>query len=77
MIKNKNLLILLFVGFILLSCSQNKTEKTQSITDPRIKEIDSVIIARNKQDLFQGQIVITENGNVIYENIFDKSCGCY
>lgn len=68
MIKNKNLLILLFVGFILLSCSQNKTEKTQSITDPRIKEIDSVIIARNKQDLFQGQIVITENGNVIYEN---------
>jgi len=65
--KIKSLLILLLGVFILFSCSQHKKETTQVFNDPRVKQIDSVINERNKQDLFQGQIVITEKGNVLYE----------
>lgn len=59
---------------LLVGC-QPDNEKNNS-TDNRVQRIDSLIESRNKQDLFHGAIVISQKGDIIYENyigIADRS----
>lgn len=63
-----------FYLFLLMGCEAEK-EKNNS-TDNLAIRIDSLIESRNKQDLFHGGIVISQKGNIIYENyigIADRS----
>ncbi|WP_373395890.1 serine hydrolase domain-containing protein [Algoriphagus halophilus] len=67
----KNILNLLFWGIFLsftIGCQSKKEDGNMSSMPDRAQKIDSLIQAHFQQNQFHGGIVITEKGEILYEN---------